>query len=323
MGLAIVPTFSSTLNILSCLFIMSEIVHDYRIGEMNPIKRALFGVTIFEICGGFGWFLAGWALPKGTDFVLAAGTNASCNFQGFLVQLIVGATLFNGVLQYMFYLLVTGKSNLKQVQSIEWKAYTIITIFTFLSALMPLLYKQYNPMNQLCWINGYPSGCNEAVFGGSDYPCERGFNSQWTGIFLFYFIVWANMIFIIILNILVVRHLVQTDNNQDSVWTAKQGMLYSAAFLVTWLPSTISTIAFYSGSGGYQYEILCALLEPLQGFWNALIILRTNQHSVERLASMLRCSCCKSVTNNEEVIAESNMDDVQNKEQKPEQKVME
>jgi hypothetical protein len=167
---------------------------------MNPIKRALLGVTIFEICGGCGWFLSAWALPKETDFVWAVGTMASCNIQGFLLQLVIGAPLFNGALQYLFYLIVTGKCNLNQAVSIEWKAYTIITVYTFISALIPLLLKHYNPMTQICWISGYPSGCNESTFGGSDYPCERGSNSQWTGIVLFYFVVWSNMIFIIILN---------------------------------------------------------------------------------------------------------------------------
>ena len=97
--MAVVPKISGAVSIFSSLFIMSEIYHDYRTGDMNPIKRALLGVTVFEICGSFGWFLSGWALPIGTDFVFANGTMASCNFQGFFLQLVIAAPLYNGLLQ--------------------------------------------------------------------------------------------------------------------------------------------------------------------------------------------------------------------------------
>jgi hypothetical protein len=225
LGLAIVPKVSGTISILSSHFVMSEIFNDYRKNDMNPIKRALLGVTFFEICGSFGWFLSGWALPKDIDFALASGTWASCNFQGFCIQLIIGAPLFNGVLQYVFYLIVTGKCDLKQVVSVEKKAYAIITTYTFVSAIIPLALRQYNPMSQLCWISGYPSGCNEAAFGGSDYPCEHGNNAHWTGVILFYFVLWSTMLTTIGLNILVVRHLMNNNNHNETRWAATQCIL--------------------------------------------------------------------------------------------------
>jgi hypothetical protein len=163
LALVIVPKITGTVSILSSLFVMSEIINDFRKNDINPIKRALFGVTFFEIYGACGWFLTGLALPKGTDFVSAVGTIASCNFQGFLIQLIIGAPLFNGVLQYLFYLIVTGKQNMLQVESTEWKGYAIITTYTFLYAILPLVLKQYNPMSSLCWIAGFPAGCTESV----------------------------------------------------------------------------------------------------------------------------------------------------------------
>jgi hypothetical protein len=55
------------------------------------------------------------------------------------------------------------------------------------------------------------------------------------------------------------------------------------AFLLTWTPSTIVSIAFWTGNYGYGYEITTATIEPLQGFWN-----------LNRLISIFTCRCCKS-----------------------------
>jgi hypothetical protein len=274
---------------------MSEIFHDYRNNEMNPIKRALLGVTCFEICGSFGWFLTGWALPEGTDFALANGSVSSCNFQGFLLQLVVGAPMFNTLLQYLVYLLVTKNCHQKDLRSFENKAYMMIVLFAVIAAIVPMALKQYNPMSQMCWLNGYPSGCNESVFGGSDIPCERGFNAQWSGIFLFFFIIWSCMITIIALNVMIVQSLLNSGSSaREAKWVGIQGMMYSAAFLVTWTPSTLMTIMAYASHGGFHFDILAVVFEPLQGFWNMLILLRSNPTSVDRLKALFSFQYCRS-----------------------------
>jgi hypothetical protein len=291
-AMALIPKFSGSIGILSSLFIMSEILHDYRKGDMNPIKRALLGVTCFEICGSLGWFLSGWALPRDSDFAFANGTITSCNFQGFLLQFVIGAPMFNGMLQYLFFLLVKGKFSLKDINFIERIAYTLIVIYAFGTAFILLLLKQYNPTNQICWNNGYPSGCNESVFGGSDIPCERGYNAQWTGLILFYAVVWCTMIIIIYLNVNIF-HFLAKSNSQQAFWVVIQGLLFSGAFAVTWTPSSLSSILVWSGRGGFTVDVLMATFEPLQGFWNMLILLRSNAASRERLKAVFQCDMCR------------------------------
>jgi hypothetical protein len=261
---------------------------------MNPIKKALLGVTFFELFGAFGWFLTGWALPKGTDFVFASGSMTSCNFQGLLFQLFLGAPMFNTLLQYLFYILVNGNHSPDQIVKIEKVSYTLIVAFTLVVSIVPLSLKQINPFSQLCWINGFPSGCSESVFGGSDVPCERGLNAHWIGIIFFYVIIWSSMIIIIILNVMTLQTLLKKDSDTNSSqFVARQGRMYTAAYLITWTPSTIMVIMTYAGRGGFSYDILPAICEPLQGFWNMLIILQSNPSSVERLKSLLRCNSCK------------------------------
>jgi hypothetical protein len=118
--------------------------------------------------------------------------------------------MFNVLLQYLVYLIVSTNCHQKDLRSFENKAYIMIVTYTMIAAFVPLVLKQYNPMTQMCWINGYPVGCSESIFGGSDIPCERGFNSQWSGIFLFFLIIWGSMIAIIALNVMTVKSLVNS-----------------------------------------------------------------------------------------------------------------
>jgi hypothetical protein len=297
-ALAIVPKITSSIGCLSSIFIMSEILHDYRTNNMNPIKRALFGVTCFEICGSIGWFLSTWAIPKDMSggFPFAVGTIASCNFQGFMLQLVVGAPMLNALLQYLVYLIVTRKCTVQKTRSIENISYITIVIFAVTAAIVPIPLQQYNPLGQMCWINGYPAGCSESIFGGSDVPCERGFYAQWTGIFLLFPIVWCSMLIIIYLNILIVRSLLNDGvSEREARWIGYQGLMYSGAFIITWTPSSVSLIVAYCGRFGFHFDILSVIFEPLQGFWNMLILLRSNPSSIGRLRSIFTCGNCFSL----------------------------
>jgi hypothetical protein len=98
------------------------------------------------------------------------------------------------------------------------------------------------------------------------------------------------MIIIITLNVLIVQSVSKEGMGQKDVrWVVAQGMMFSAAFLITWTPSTISTLMISIGRGGFVYDMMCTIFEPLQGFWNMLILLRSNPTSMKRLQSFFRC----------------------------------
>jgi hypothetical protein len=89
--LAIIPKVGASLSIPSSLFIIWECISDHRKGKGAAIQRALVGMSAVDVCASFAWFLSTWAVPEGTA-PLAQGNAASCNFQGFLLQLAVGVS---------------------------------------------------------------------------------------------------------------------------------------------------------------------------------------------------------------------------------------
>jgi hypothetical protein len=152
----------------------------------------------------------------------------------------------------------------------------------------------YNPMENICYVNGYPTGCNEAVFDGDGSgECIRGANSHITGLVLFYVPLWICMILVSYINWLMRGHLL-ANNSTDASWITSQALLYSLAFLVTWTPSTIWNIMAYTNGAGFWIDFLAAFLEPIQGFWNLMIFLRNRPDSVERLKPLLSCKACNS-----------------------------
>jgi hypothetical protein len=292
--LAMIPKVSGTIGVVSSLLLMSEIYRDYKAGLMNPMKRALLGVTCFEICDSFGWWLSNWALPGGIDFAFASGTWASCNFQGFILQLSLGAPMLNAVLAYLFFLQVKGNCTRKDIRSFEWKSYTLASLFSFAAALIFLVLDQYNPYGQICWLNGYPSGCNEASWGGSDTPCDRGINSHLYGIFVYYVVLWASLIFAIAINVKMYYMLEESNETSDAKWIKTQSLLFCCAFVITWLPSTLWSIMMWFNVGGLALGVLTAICEPLQGFWNLIIFARNRPCTIKRLHQYFCLKSCQS-----------------------------
>lgn len=96
--LAIIPKVGASISIPSSSFIIWEAVSDHRKGKGTAIQRALVGMSVVDVCASFAWFLSTWTVPEGTA-PLAKGNMASCNFQGFLLQLAVGVSAAAAAMQ--------------------------------------------------------------------------------------------------------------------------------------------------------------------------------------------------------------------------------
>ena len=93
-ALALTPKFTASLSIPCSIFLLYEIYCDHKRMGTNSIQRVLVGMSIVDILASSAWFLSTWAVPEGS-FAYAAGNEASCNFQGFLLQLAIRAPLYN------------------------------------------------------------------------------------------------------------------------------------------------------------------------------------------------------------------------------------
>ena len=105
--LAVVPKITATISIPCSIFIIKEVITDHRKLKGKPIQRALMGMSIIDVLASSGWWLSTWAVPKDSpvDAAFATGNQMSCSYQGFLLQVAIGAPLYNSSLA-LYYLLV-------------------------------------------------------------------------------------------------------------------------------------------------------------------------------------------------------------------------
>lgn len=94
---------------------------------------------------------------------------------------------------------------------------------------------------------------------------------------------------------------------------AIQAILYSTSFFITWTPSTVWSVAYWLGAGGVGFDLASACCEPLQGFWNLLIFIRSrpsSQAKLQRIFGSFFCFCVNLLPNMNESSNESskNMD---------------
>jgi hypothetical protein len=347
--LALIPKCTGSIGITCSLLLLSEIVRDYirDPSDINPIKRALVVVCFYEIMDSIGWFLSSWMIPSSENFFGSSnGTWGTCNFQGFLLQIAIGGPLCNGLLTFVFYTVVKGydwhtvndnEKRWSRMNYIEMYYYIFVVLYTFGTGFLLLGLQTFNPLNHVCTTAGYPLGCNEAIFLSStlDIPCERGANSQWLGLFLFYVVLWIVWLVVIYLNFSMRNTLIairqqsaqqQSDtasistsgteaNNDDVQWLTQQALLFSLAFILTWLPSTLwFVIPTFFGTTAFWLDIFSATFEPLLGFWNLLIFLRNRPDSVQRIKHYFLCcfNCYTTPYHNDTNSSISNEKDVTN-----------
>lgn len=312
-ALAITPKVMSCFSIPSSIFLIYEIYGDHKTARgTTAVQRALVGMSIIDIMASTGWFLSTWAVPKGT-FAYAAGNMTTCNFQGFLLQLAIGAPLYNSSLALFYFLMIKQRWTDEQLKYIERAVHVFIISFTVGTSILLLQLQQYNHIAAVCWVIGEPAGCgNSSYQPNPDVPCERGDWAWVWGLALFYGPLWLCVIgctcsmLVIYLEVrkthrrsmryssrvIGLEHNL-TRSGSDSHRVAVQAMLYSLSFLITWMPSTLWSIAHWFNWGHYGLDIAAATAEPLQGFWNLLIYLKSKPKTVLKirvsLARVLPC----------------------------------
>jgi hypothetical protein len=105
--LAIMPKITASLSIPCSCFIASFVWLKNRTNKRIPIQRALMGMSVIDVVASSGWWLSTWAVPRDSEVpaAFAAGNTASCVYQGTLLQIAIGAPLYNASLA-LYYLLV-------------------------------------------------------------------------------------------------------------------------------------------------------------------------------------------------------------------------
>ncbi|KAL7530998.1 hypothetical protein ACHAXR_003793 [Thalassiosira sp. AJA248-18] len=182
-ALAIVPKFSAAVSMIGSAWIIFECVQDRKKLTL-AYHRILLAMSIGDWVLSFSsFFLTTWPIPWWEEGVFAnKGNMATCQAQGFFVQLSALSSLYNAYLATYYVLIVRYNWKEPDIKKFEYGAH----IFTFLFSLgtaiaaVPLtLYNNY--VNALCWISESPQGCvgDECVRGENAIAYQYAFYFVW------------------------------------------------------------------------------------------------------------------------------------------------
>jgi hypothetical protein len=209
------------------------------------------------------------------------GTWATCEAQGFFVQISVGTILYIATLSVYYFLAIHRGFHEERISKVyEPFLHFIPLAFALGTAIAALALDQYNPVSWECYIASYPRGCKESLLNGGVTTCERGDNSSVFRLWFFYAPLWASQILVTLMMILVycrIRRLEKASarfhpRGGQAQRFAMQAFLYVGGFVITYFPLTVARIGWkFAKYQPFNLLVVSAAFLPLQGFFNFFV----------------------------------------------------
>ena len=120
-----------------------------------------------------------WAAPVDTGAPGAAGNEQTCSFQGFLLQIAIGAPLYNGALVLNYLLVIKYKWSNAQLLKLEPYLHAFIWIWCLGTSIVLLALHLLNFIGPVCWVadppecfgDSPPSSCGNAKIFATAFFC--------------------------------------------------------------------------------------------------------------------------------------------------------
>ena len=181
-ALALVPKFTSSLSLLSQIWIMAEVLHSPK-KRGSVFHRLLAGLSLAGFFRSCGHFLSTWPIPYNTAFIYAnVGTTMSCNVQGFLMQFGLAPPLYISMICVYYWLAILHGWSDRRIKAVELWIHSIPWGFGIATAIVGLVLDLYNPSGFYCWIAPYPTNCERDMATA----CERGGQAYYFRLGLYY-----------------------------------------------------------------------------------------------------------------------------------------
>lgn len=198
-ALAIVPKISAVLSIAGSGWIILDVLNDKEKQEL-VYHRILFMFSAIDITATIGLFLTTWPMPRETPNTWGAvGNTASCEFQGFLIQLGICLPFYNAALSIFYCLSIRYHvSETRMKQRYEKFFHAIPIAFGVSTAIATLAFGLLNGATLWCWIGAFPQGCMSSTGKSTTTECTRGaaaFRWRWGA---FYGPVWLCFFIVIV-----------------------------------------------------------------------------------------------------------------------------
>ena len=283
-----IPRISGTISIIGSLAIICSLWRkDDRLALSN--FRFLFAMSVVDILSSLSLAVSSAALPRG-DFYGAIGNKVTCATQGFLLQFGTAVPYYNASLcLFAYYSIRFNYTPQKFARTIEPYCHAFSLLFPLLTAIAILSLGLFNGGNESggghwCWI--YVNEQHDMEYSNAKYATALLwiFAGIPVGIIslVVYYCMWCVYRYVSRQNSHVRRQnllgRLPTTMNMHKIQTARQALLFSSAFIVTFLFIGLENIFIAAGRDEVRHPTLFAVLRilqstfyPLQGFWNFII----------------------------------------------------
>ena len=281
---------TSMISILSSICILMETWADLRAGVGTTVTRILFSLQLGLIPAMVCYFIGSWAAPTHAESnaLGARGTIATCEAVGFVLNFgNFVAIQWDIALSITYVLMIRYNTPVDKLKKMEYYFHGIIWSIGLAASIPPLFLDLYNENWEICGLDVSPHTCID------DGNCFRG-DPEILPIFQ------AIVVFVSLLGIgisafamvsiylyarkLEARNSIyssgelshnRSSNQEVSTRIAWQGIMYSGAILLSYLPSAIHLfidIAF--GMWSSWFSVFEVALRTLYGFFYLLVFLR-------------------------------------------------
>lgn len=287
----VLAAISASLSALGSSFIVYATSLRQIRGHANTRDRILCLLSLIDVLNSVAYGVGPLATPKGAvDMIGAVGTTATCDTQGFFVQLGISAIpLYNAMLSVYFLLIVGYQMQVRRI--VEIVLHLVPLGYGLVTSSLGAALQMYNANGNVCWLEGYPYNC--AFWGSID--CTRGQKYK-TYDYVYSFaaipLSAAFLIVFVAMGLLSVKSYRTrrefTDrfgadslnsNQVATVWT--QASLYVLSFLssylfivLIWLEKLKFIKLGQSWTGKFVFHSFYRFLLPLQGWWNFFVFIR-------------------------------------------------
>ena len=253
-AMVITPKVTSALSIPGSAYIIYQSVLDFRRKKSgSAMQRALVGMSCVDILSSIGWFLSTWAAPESSGAYLASGNDATCRFQGVLLQIAIGGPMYNGALVLYYLLCVKYKWRDDRILKVEPYVHAFIWIWCLSTSFVLLGLGLLNFIGPVCWV-AEPAEC----WDESPDPSLKCGRAKIFATAFFCIPLW--IVILTTIGALTVIYLeVRATSlkmkkysmgssdlrrtNRDVKAVALRAVLYSLAFIITWTASTVWSVA--------------------------------------------------------------------------------
>jgi hypothetical protein len=318
-AITLVPAFTGTLSILGSCCIMWMLLAEKNRKKLKSVKyRIIFGLCLSDVVNSLCFVLFSLPIPRGTPGVWGAmGNYASCNAQGFFLQLGITGSFYNGALSLYFYKSLCLNMKDEQISKRYEKWIHIgCLVWPLGTAIAAWQQDLYSYSGIGCWIAPEPLRCHRR----DDIDCIRSEDAyiyawMYTGIPLIL------LCLCIVYSMVMIYMKVKEISRREEIWSkqwqdrnindaslrdrsqiseaashqdrrkyaertkevAWQAFLYVIAYVVThmWAFAVVN-VELGGGTSPFFLVLIENFFWPLQGFANVFVFLRPRIKAIRK-----------------------------------------